>query len=91
MIPLAVGRKYRLSFYCRCEEGAEFHAIFQKNGAPYSRLGYREVKAAKAWQRVEIIGEPREAYQPNGTVLTCHLGERKQTVQIADVRIEELP
>ena len=91
MIPLKEGSTYRLSFYCRSEKGAEFNAIFQKNGAPYTRVGMVSVKAGPEWQRVEIAGKAMEAYEAKGTVLTCHLGQRQQTVQFADVRVEESP
>ena len=90
MIPIEVGSKYRLRFYCRSEKGAEFNAIFQKNGAPYTRVGMVKVAAGPEWQRVEIVGEAKDAYGPKGTVLTCHLGQKKQTVQFADVRVEEM-
>lgn len=90
MISLKAGSTYRLSFYCRSEEGASFNAIFQKNGAPYTRVGMVEVKATADWQKVEIIGKPGESHKPKGTVLTCHLGQKEQTVQFADVRVEEM-
>ena len=90
MIPLAVGGKFRLSFYCRSEDGAEFTAIFQRNGTPYTKLAAAAVKAQAEWQKVELVAEMTEEYQPGKSVLTCHLGRKKQTVQFADVRVEQI-
>ena len=91
MIPIEAGKTYRVSFYCRSEKGAEFFAIFQKNGAPYKQVGSKTVKAGPDWQRVEIEGTPEQSYDAGGTVLTCHLGDRRQSVRFADVRVEEVP
>ncbi|MBN2449241.1 MAG: sulfatase [Lentisphaeria bacterium] len=90
MIPLAAGKTYRLSFRCRSGEGAEFTAIFQRNGSPYTNLARTTVQAHAEWQQIELIGRPEADFGPAGTVLTCHLGGRLQTVQFADVRAEEI-
>ncbi len=91
MIPVERGRKYRLSFTCRSEDGAEFSASFQQNGKPYTKLAGKRVKVGSAWQKVELVTEGKDEYKAGGTLLTCHLGGKKQTVQFADVRVEELP
>lgn len=90
MIPLVAGKTYRVSFHCRSEEGAEFSAIFQRNGAPYDNLDRKEVVADGTWQWVELVATPEVGFDPDGTVLTCHLGGRLQTVQFAAVVAEEL-
>jgi arylsulfatase A-like enzyme len=90
MIELKKGKTYRLSFWCRSDEGAEFNAIFQRNGAPYDRVDSEKVTAGKDWQKVELVGEAKDDFEPSGTVLTCHLGQKLQTVQFADVRAEEV-
>ena len=91
MIPVAVGGEYRVSFYCRSEQGAEFNAIFQQNGAPYKHLAHMTVKADAEWKRVEMVAEGvKDAHEPGGSVLTCHLGGKLQTVQFADVRVEKV-
>jgi arylsulfatase A-like enzyme len=90
MLALAKGKSYRLSFYCRSEAGAEFNAIFQKNGTPYTSLDRKRVVANGAWQKVELIAKPEEDYEPGKTVLTCHLGERLQIVEFAAVVAEEI-
>lgn len=90
MIPIEVGGSYRVSFYCRSDKGAQFSAIFQQNGAPYKKLGSTTVTADPIWKRIEITAEAKDAYDPDGTVLTCHLGGKLQTVQFADVRVEKV-
>jgi arylsulfatase A-like enzyme len=90
MIELKKGQTYRLSFWCRSEAGAKFYAIFQRNGAPYDSVDRKEIEATKEWQKVELVGEAKDDFEPNGTVLTCHLGQQLQTVQFADVRAEEV-
>lgn len=87
-IALEAGKKYRLSFYCRSVSGAEFNAIFQKNGAPYTKLAEVKVKATAGWAKTELIAETKEGCPSGGTVLTCHLGAKEQNVQFADVRID---
>lgn len=90
MLPLVTGKHYKVSFYCRSEAGGEFNAIFQRNGVPYTALAKQAVKADGAWQKVELLATPEEDFAPNKTVLTCHLGERLQTVQFAAVCAEEI-
>jgi len=90
MIPVEVGGRYRVSFYCRSEKGAEFNAIFQKNGTPYTAVARTVVQAGTDWRRIELTGTAKEAFAPGGSVLTCHLGKQLQTVQFADVRAEKL-
>ncbi len=88
MLALEPGKKYRVSFYCRSESGADFTAIFQKNGAPYTKLAEAKVKANAEWKKTELAMEAKEAYASGGTVLTCHLGAQAQNVEFADVRAE---
>jgi len=90
MLDLKKGKTYRLSFWCRSEQGAEINAVFQKNGKPYTAVDRKTVEANATWQKVELVGEPKEDYKRNGTVLTCHIGQKLQTVQFADVRAEEM-
>jgi iduronate 2-sulfatase len=90
MLDLKKGKTYRLSFWCRSEQGAEINAVFQKNGKPYTAVDRKTVKANATWQKVELVGSPEEDYKRNGTVLTCHIGQKLQTVQFADVRAEEV-
>lgn len=90
MIALAAGKTYRLSFFCRSEGGAEFNAIFQSGGAPYTSLDRKRVVADGTWQKIELIAKPEANYEPGKSVLTCHLGERLQTVQFAAVAAEEI-
>ncbi len=88
-IELKAGRKYNLSFYCRSNSGAGvIHAIFQSAAPPFIRIGYQEIKAGDEWRKVELTGQPEKDYTAASTVLTCHLGDRVQTIQFADVRIE---
>jgi hypothetical protein len=49
------------------------------------------VNAGPEWTQVELVAEPKEAFAAGGTVLTCHLGAKTQTVAFADVRVEQLP
>ncbi|MDA3924233.1 MAG: sulfatase [Kiritimatiellae bacterium] len=89
-IELKAGRSYKLTFFCRSSGGAKFNAILQRNGKPFNRIGFAEVDAADSWKKIEIIGKPKNDYAIGGAVLSCHLGDKVQTVQFADVRIEEL-
>jgi len=89
-IELKAGKEYRISFYCRSNGGGVIHAIFQNTSAPFIKIGYQEVKADAEWQRVEIIGKPEKDYAADSSVLTCHIGDQVQTIQFADVRIEEM-
>jgi hypothetical protein len=91
MLPLDPGRTYRVTFHCRSDAGGEFSAIFQRNGAPFTRLAAATVNAGPEWTQVELVAEPKEAFAAGGTVLTCHLGAKTQTVAFADVRVEQLP
>jgi len=89
-IDLKKGHTYKMSFYCRSSDGAQFYAIMQRNGKPYTTIGKIEVKAGDAWRKFEIIGKPQEDYPADKAVLTCHLATQLQTLQFADVRIEEV-
>ena len=89
LIPLEAGKTYRLSFFCRSQAGATFNATFQGGGKPFKRVAFQQVTTGPEWQQVELIGRPEESYAPGNAVLTCHLGASLQTVQFADVRIEE--
>lgn len=89
MIPLDAGKTYSLSFFCRSQAGAAFNATFQGGGKPFERVAFQQVTAGPEWQKVELTGQPHEAYAPGHAVLTCHLGASLQTVQFADVRIEQ--
>ena len=91
MIPVKKGRRYRVTFNCRSERGAEFFAIFQHHGAPYVAIARQRVKAGPEWQKVELTGTAKEDYEARKTVLTCHLGEKLQTVQFAGVKAEGAP
>ena len=88
MIDLQPQKTYRVSFFCRSENGAVFKAIFQRNGKPYNKIGAIQVKADSTWRKFVIVGTPTTAYKAGGTVLTCHLGTKKQSIQFADVRVE---
>jgi len=90
MVPVVTGGKYCMSFYCRSEKGARFKAIFQRNGTPYDKLGSADVEATADWEKIAIVVEATDSHEAGGTVLTCHLGMRKQVIQFADVRIEAL-
>ena len=89
-IDLKVGKQYKISFYCRSNGAGIIHAIFQSASAPFVKIGYKVIKTGDEWQKIEIIGKPKKPYTADSSVLTCHLGEKVQTVQFADVRIEEV-
>ena len=89
-IELEAGRTYILTFYCRSSAGAAFNAILQRNGAPFNKIGFQKVEAGNQWKKIEIIGKPKNDYAIGSAVLTCHLGEKVQTIQFADVRIKEV-
>ncbi len=79
-----------MSFYCRSSDGAQFYAIMQRNSKPFTNIGKVEVKAGDEWRKFEIIGKPQEDYPVGKANLTCHLAKQLQTMQFADVRIEEI-
>ncbi|MBI4977686.1 MAG: sulfatase-like hydrolase/transferase [Spirochaetes bacterium] len=88
MLTLEPEKKYRISFYCRSDGGGEFNAIFQKNGAPYTKLADAAVKADASWKKIELTAVMKESFKPGGAVLTCHIGTKPQTILFADVRAE---
>jgi hypothetical protein len=90
MIPIRKGHRYRLSFYCRSEQGGDFIAIFQRARAPFKALARVRVKPGPQWRKVELVARPTEDYEPKKLVLTCHLGARLQTIEFADVRVEQV-
>ena len=89
-IDLKKGKQYKLSFFCRSSGGATFNAILQRNGSPFTKIGSQKVTVGSEWKKIEIIGTPKEDFAAESSVLTCHIGEKIQTVQFADVRIAEL-
>jgi hypothetical protein len=89
-IKLKAGKEYRISFYCRSSGKGIIHAIFQNTSSPFIKIGYQKIETGDEWQKVEIIGKPKQDYATESSVLTCHLGDKVQTVQFADVRIEEV-
>ncbi|MDD2597865.1 MAG: sulfatase [Kiritimatiellae bacterium] len=87
-IELKQGTQYKLSFYCRSSGTGVIHAVFQSATAPFIRIGYQKIECGDEWKRVEITGIPKKDYAAEGALLTCHLGDKIQTIQFADVRIE---
>lgn len=90
-IELKAGKEYRISFYCRSNGSGKglILAIFQNTSSSFIKIGYQKIEPGDEWQKIEIIGKPKKDYAAMSSVLTCHLGEKVQTVQFADVRIEE--
>ena len=91
LIPIEPGVSYTVTFYCKSAAAgtvAEFTAILQSRKR-YRKIVAGSVKVGNDWQKVTVSGTSDVAYAAGETVITCHMGNKKQKLLIGGMTIEK--
>lgn len=79
-----------VQMWARATPGTRFNVIFQQNSEPFSKTIRQILALTPQWRHITLYAPANDGYEANGSNFELQVGQTTGTLEIADVRVENL-